>query len=157
MLIKEEKFKLLVECLNGKKKTIATMESCTGGMLASSITNIPGSSTVMEYGFVTYSNQAKIDLGVAKELIDKYTVYSKEVAISMARNVCRLSKANYGVGITGELNSLPNDITYICIYDIDNDKEYNYTVGTSLLKRSDNKIVIVNFIVDRLLSIIVDK
>lgn len=157
MVVKTEKFSLLVECLTGLNKKIATMESCTGGLLASSITNIPGASTVMEYGFVTYSNIAKIDMGVSKDIIDKYTVYSKEAAVEMAIKASMKANSNYGVGITGELNSMPTDITYICIYDKDNKKEYNYTLGTSLPNRIDNKIIIVNFIVDKLLSIVIEK
>ena len=57
-------------------KTISTMESCTGGYIANSITNIPGASDIFMFGAVTYSNEYKIKLGVDKSLIDSYSVYS---------------------------------------------------------------------------------
>ncbi len=67
--------------------TISTMESATGGEVASSITNIPGASEVLFFSAVTYSNEYKIRFGVPKEVIDKYTVYSKETARSMAKAI----------------------------------------------------------------------
>ena len=69
----------VVQKLIKLNKTISTMESCTGGMLASTITNVEGSSEIFKFGAVTYSNEYKIKLGVNIDVIDKYSVYSKEV------------------------------------------------------------------------------
>ena len=68
-------------------KTISTMESCTGGGIANAITNIPDASKVIKFSAVTYSNEYKIKMGVSSELIDKYSVYSIEVAREMAKTI----------------------------------------------------------------------
>lgn len=121
----EEIVKLLIE----KNKKVSTMESCTGGYIVNSITNIPGASDIIEYSAITYSNEYKIKMGVDKELIDKYTVYSTEVSRDMAYKISNYSLSNYGVGITGRLgridkNNIEGDsnTVYISIYDRDNNK-----------------------------------
>lgn len=69
----EETVKLLI----ARNETIATMESCTGGGICNAITNVPGASSIIKFSAVTYSNEYKIKMGVCKEIIDTYTVYSK--------------------------------------------------------------------------------
>ena len=92
----------LVKKLKQKKLKIAFAESCTGGMLSSTITSIPGSSKVFNLGLVTYSNKAKINiLKVRKEIISKYGAVSKECCVSMVNNLSKISKANISVSITG--------------------------------------------------------
>jgi nicotinamide-nucleotide amidase len=81
---------------------IAVAESCTGGLLASRLTDIPGSSGYFERGVVTYSNRAKTDLlGVPTELIDEHGAVSEPVALAMANGIRRSSGTEIGVGITG--------------------------------------------------------
>ena len=81
---------------------IATAESCTGGMAASYLTSISGSSEVLDRGFITYSNLSKIELlGIDKELINKYGAVSSEAAIAMALGAVSNSQANISVSITG--------------------------------------------------------
>jgi nicotinamide-nucleotide amidase len=81
---------------------LATAESCTGGMVSSAITDISGSSTWFERGFVTYSNQAKTDMiGVPPELIDKHGAVSEAVARAMAEGALRNSRAQLSLAITG--------------------------------------------------------
>jgi nicotinamide-nucleotide amidase len=83
-------------------KMLATVESCTGGLIAASLTDIAGSSTVVEAGFVTYSNAAKTRLvGVPAELIDQYGAVSKSVAIAMAEGGLAHCAANIAVSVTG--------------------------------------------------------
>ena len=94
----------IVNLLIKKGKTISTMESCTGGALVNEITNIPGSSEVIKFSAVTYSNEFKIKMGVPKEIIEKYTVYSMETAKAMAKTISKFTESDYGVGITGKLN-----------------------------------------------------
>ena len=154
-------FKNIVEKLIDKNKTISTMESCTGGGVANSITNIEGSSEILKFSAVTYSNEFKIKMGVDKNIIDKYTVYSIETAQEMSRNISDFTNSNYGVGITGQINRQdPNNITeednkiYISIYDKDNNKYYNETLIAINSSRSDNKEVIINKIVEMLKDII---
>ena len=153
--------KEIVELLKQNKKTISTMESCTGGGVANSITNIEGSSEILKFSAVTYSNEFKIKMGVDKNIIDKYTVYSMETAQEMSRNISDFTNSNYGVGITGQVNRQdPNNITeednkiYISIYDKDNNKYYNETLIAINSSRSDNKEVIINKIVEMLKDII---
>lgn len=83
-------------------KTLAVAESCTGGLLASLITDVPGSSRYFTYGWITYSNAAKqTELMVPAELIDKHGAVSEPVARAMAQGARRRSGADYAVGITG--------------------------------------------------------
>ncbi len=116
-----EKCVKIVEKLQEQKKTIAFMESCTGGFLANRITNVSGASEVLKVSLVTYSNEFKIKFGVDKNIIENYTVYSKETAIEMAKKVCEFAKSNIGVGITGELGntSNKNPKVYYAIFNVD--------------------------------------
>ena len=94
--------KSLIRILNKKKLKISFVESCTGGLLASSITSINGASKVFNLGLVTYSNQAKINiLKVNKNIIKKYGAVSHECCSAMVKNLSRISKANINVSITG--------------------------------------------------------
>lgn len=92
----------LSEKLKASGEKIALAESCTGGLLAKVLTDIPGSSAFFECGIVSYSNRIKSDiLGIDASLIEKYSVVSSEVAIGMARRVRALANADFGIGITG--------------------------------------------------------
>ena len=94
--------KNLVRLLTKKKLKLSVAESCTGGMLASSITSISGASKVFNLGLVTYSNQAKIKiLKVNKNIIKKYGAVSYQCCYAMVNNLSKISKANINVSITG--------------------------------------------------------
>ena len=94
--------KTLIELLTKKKLKISFAESCTGGLLASSITSISGASKVFNLGLVTYSNQAKIKiLKVNKKIIKEYGAVSYECCYAMVNNLSKISKANINVSITG--------------------------------------------------------
>ena len=94
--------KSLIKILAKKKLRISVAESCTGGLLASSITSTSGASKVFNLGFVTYSNQAKIKiLKVNKNIIRKYGAVSHECCSMMVNNLSKISKANINVSITG--------------------------------------------------------
>lgn len=96
------KAKLLLKNAEKKNILIATAESCTGGLVAALLTEIPGSSSVFERGFVTYSNAAKASLlGVPKTLITKHGAVSNEAAASMATGAIKHSKAMLSVAVTG--------------------------------------------------------
>lgn len=100
----------IVNKLIEKNLTIATMESCTGGGIANEITNISGASAIIKESYVTYCNEAKIKQGVPAGVIEKYTVYSKETAIEMAKAVKRQANSNIAVGITGQMGRIdPNN------------------------------------------------
>ena len=92
----------LVKKLIKKKLKISFAESCTGGLLASSITSISGASKIFDIGLVTYSNQAKIKLlKVNKNIIKKYGAVSHECCFAMVNNLSKFSNANINVSITG--------------------------------------------------------
>jgi nicotinamide-nucleotide amidase len=94
--------KSLIRILTKKKLKISFVESCTGGLLASSITSISGASKIFNLGLITYSNQAKIKvLKVNKNIIRKYGAVSHECCYSMVNNLSKISKANINVSITG--------------------------------------------------------
>ncbi len=93
---------VVTQLLIDRKETVATAESCTGGLLAKLLTDTPGSSAVFEQGFVTYANQAKIDrLNIDPQLIAENGAVSEPAAVAMAQNARKLAGATYGIGITG--------------------------------------------------------
>lgn len=94
--------KSLIKLLIKKKIKISVVESCTGGLLASSITSISGASKIFNLGLVTYSNQAKIKiLKVNKNIIKRFGAVSYECCYSMVNNLSRISKANINISVTG--------------------------------------------------------
>jgi nicotinamide-nucleotide amidase len=91
-----------LDLLRGRGWMLATAESCTGGLLAALLTEIPGASDVLERGFVTYSNRAKAEcVGVDPDLIARFGAVSAEVAQAMARGAVTHSGADISVAITG--------------------------------------------------------
>ncbi len=151
----------VVEILTSKKKTIATMESCTGGAVASAITDVEGASEVLKFSAVTYSNEYKIKMGVSSDTILKYTVYSKETAFAMAEAITKFTGANYGIGITGKLNRADknnlcgdDNKVYVCIYDKDNNKKTFLEMMATKKDRHENKKIIIELITKKLLEII---
>lgn len=153
--------KEIVELLIKLNKKIATMESCTGGFIASSITDIEGSSSILNFSAVTYSNEYKIKLGVNKKTIEEYSVYSMNVAREMAKSIRDFALSDYGIGITGKINrrdenNLFGDENkiYYSIYDKENDKFYDYSLTAINDTRFNNKVMIKNDISKSLLNIL---
>ena len=94
--------KKIVSLLKRKKLKIAFAESCTGGMLSSTITSVGGSSKVFTMGLVTYSNQAKTSLlKIPEKIIKKYGAVSVQCCLSMVNNLSKISKSKVCVSITG--------------------------------------------------------
>ncbi len=111
--------------------TLATMESCTGGLLSSTITDAPGSSAYFKGGFVTYFTEAKIARGVDPALIERHGVISAEVAEAMARGARLELKADIGIGITGvagpsEQEGKPAGTVYLAV-DSERGKKAHFT------------------------------
>ena len=147
-------FKGVVNKLIELDKTISTMESCTGGEVASMITNVDGAGEVLKFSAVTYSNEFKIKMGVSEDIIDKYTVYSAPTAREMSKKITDFTLSNYGVGITGRINRMDefnpiggNDsIIYISIYDRDKDVFYEKEVHAINGTRYKNKYLIARYV-----------
>lgn len=155
------KLEEIVKILTEQNKTVSTMESCTGGALANAITNIPGASEILKFSAVTYSNEFKMKMGVPKEIIDTYSVYSIETAIEMSKKISEFTNSNYGIGITGKLNradlhnlSGDDSTVYFSIYNKDNNTNYNGSLKVTKETRKENKEEVINLIVDKLYEII---
>lgn len=153
--------KSVIEKLKKQEKSISTMESCTGGALASAITDVNGASDVIKYSAVTYSNEFKIKMGVKKEVIDKYSVYSTNVAEEMSFNISKYTNSNYGIGITGKLNRADknnlygeDNIVFISVYDKDNNKFYNEEIKVINKTRYQNKKLVIKKVIEMLNNII---
>ncbi len=92
----------IISLLNRKKLKLAVAESCTGGMLASSLTSVSGASKVFSVGLVTYSNQSKINiLKIPKKIIQKHGAVSVQCCLSMVNNLSKISKSKICISITG--------------------------------------------------------
>jgi len=92
----------LIKLCIERKLTIATAESCTGGLVAGALTEVPGSSAVLDRGFVTYSDKAKQQmLGVPAETLDEYGAVSRQTADAMAQGALEKAKVDLAVSITG--------------------------------------------------------
>ena len=156
-----EQIKRLVLKLTEQKKTISTMESCTGGGVCNAITNIEGASDVFSFSAITYSNEYKIKMGVPKTVIDQFTVYSTQTAKAMAKAISDYTQSSYGVGITGKINRpdknnpTENDnIVYFTIYDRENDQYDSHSLSLDAISRVECKEAIIMQIVDSLLRLI---
>ena len=153
--------KRLVELLIARKHILTTVESCTGGLFAGLITSVPGTSDVLMDAFVTYSNEAKIALGVPQSVIDTYSVYSPETAVAMAQTgLTRSTSATIGLGITGSLSrvdpanseaSKPGEV-YIGI--VSGDRVISKTLHTPEPHRYTAKLHITLSTIEALLEIL---
>lgn len=102
MIANPDLIEQIFEKMKQKGWNLVTAESCTGGMIATAITDKSGSSAILERGFVTYSNQAKIDcLGVSQETLEKHGAVSKQTASEMAQGALANSNANISIAVTG--------------------------------------------------------
>lgn len=92
----------LIDILRQRSSKIALAESCTGGLVASELTSIPGASDAFEVGLVTYSNESKVkQLKIPKKLIEEYGSVSQEVAVKMVEGLFLVTRADFGIAITG--------------------------------------------------------
>ena len=155
------KEKEVVKKLIKNKETIASMESCTGGYFASTITCVDGSSEVLKFSAVTYSNEYKIKMGVSSDVIDKYSVYSIETAHEMSKNISEFACSTYGVGITGKINRVDennlsgnNNEVFVSIYNSKNDTYTDMKIIVPNKPRKEVKKIIVNDILEKLIDIL---
>jgi len=147
--------KNLVKKLIKKKLRISFAESCTGGMLACSITSVSGASKVFSLGLITYSNQAKIKvLNVNKNIIKKYGAVSAECCEAMVKNLAKISKAQINVSVTGiagpngGTKNKPVGLVYIAV------KKSNKILITKNIFKQKNRNSIQKATVKRSLKII---
>ncbi len=134
-MINEELLAKVTDLFKNKKLTVATAESCTGGMIANTLTNVSGSSKYFERGIVSYSNEAKMELlDVPEDLFKKYGAVSDRVAIAMAESIRKKAKVDIGIattgiaGPTGGTKEKPVGLVYLAVAtkDITNVMKYNF-------------------------------
>lgn len=150
----QNKYNKLINELIKKNISISTMESCTGGFIASLITDTEGASDIFKGSLVTYSNEAKIRAGVSRDIIAKYGVYSNETAKAMAGSVRDYYKSKIGIGITGSIgcidpnniDSVPNEI-YIGVTYEGKDNVYSLSL-INVIERFHGKLMIAEQLCD---------
>ena len=147
-------FKKIVREFTKLNYTISTMESCTGGGVSNAITNCPGASDIFAFSAVTYSNLFKIKMGVDPDIINKYSVYSRECARSMSKAISDYSNSTYGVGITGKMNRVDKNNLYgednkifISIYNKLNNSYKESVVKCIFSTRSKNKKIVIDEVI----------
>ena len=140
--------------------TIATMESCTGGGIANVITNVSGASAVLSESYVTYGNEAKNKQGVRASVIEKYTVYSYETAVEMAKVVKKRANVDVGIGVTGQLGRLdPNNpvqnlnVVWFAIVN-QNDEVHAKEIQVPNHERMEQKDYVINCVATALMELI---
>jgi len=147
--------KKVVSKLIQTKSTISTAESCTGGMLSSSLTSIAGSSRVFNFGLITYSNKSKVKiLKISKNTIKKYGAVSEQVCLAMVVNLNKIYKTNISISITGIAGpdggtiKKPVGLVYIGI------KKKNKVIVKKYLFRNKGRVFIQKAVVNESLRLI---
>ena len=152
----EEILKKIFIILKEKSLKIATAESCTGGLISHTLTNISGSSEFFDIGIVSYSNTAKIELlGVPDELLEKFGAVSEQVAKTMAEGVRKKSNVDIGIattgiaGPTGGTKEKPVGLVYISISSTNNTivKKFKFE-GSRLENKESTCNAAINLLLD---------
>ena len=139
--------------------TISTMESCTGGYIASCITNVSGSSEVFNFGAATYGTDYKIKFGVNPQTVEKHTVFSTQVAKEMAKSICKYADSNIGIGVTGNLSLNTDDGSrggevYTSIYNRETKQFSTKVINVKCTDRVKSKDIIANLIAKDLIKLL---
>ena len=142
--------------LKDRNLTLATMESCTAGLLASTITDVDGSSDYFLGGYVSYATDMKIALGVDASLIEQHGVISTEVACDMARAARQNLRADYGVGVTGITGSEPVEdkppgTIHIAVHDGTQCQPLSYTINLGRIANKRRAVTSALFLLRRTL------
>ena len=145
----------IVNELIKNNETISSMESCTAGYFATTITNVDGSSNVLKFSAITYSNEYKIKMGVNKNTINKYSVYSFETTHEMSKCISDYTNSTYGVGISGMINRFdefnPGGVDNEIFASIYNRKTNEYT-DIKIICPNKKRIECKKYIVDKVLE-----
>lgn len=142
--------------------TVSTMESCTSGMIASTITDTEGASAIFPGGYVTYLNETKIFIGVEEEIIRKYGVYSKECAEEMTRTVQEKMHTDIAIGITGTTGNIdPNNadsmqgVVYFCIRVKDKENTFEVHAEVAGMNRHEIKQMYTDMVFEKLQTLVI--
>ena len=136
---------VVIKTLIEKQTTISTMESCTSGLIASMITDTEGASAIFPGGYVTYSNETKMLVGVDEQVLRQYGVYSRECAQAMAKTIQEKLHTDISIGVTGTTGNVdPNNADSVqgkMFFCIRIQKiRYTYGVNTEVTGRSRHEI-----------------
>ena len=150
------KFRTLVLLMAERGLMLSTMESCTGGLLASLFTDTEGSSAVFRGSYITYSNEEKIRLGVPAQTIEDHGVYSVQTADAMAQVCATAFSTDISIGVTGTFtnpdpanaDSVPGEV-HFSIYNKGRVRDFSCTVP-ALPSRHACKLHVADIIADRL-------
>ena len=142
--------------------TVSTMESCTSGMIASTITDTEGASAIFPGGYVTYLNETKIFIGVDPKVLERYGVYSKECAEAMARTVQEKLHTDIAVGITGTTGNIdPNNadsmqgVVYFCIRVKDKENTFEVHAEVAGMNRHEIKQMYTDMVFEKLQTLVI--
>jgi nicotinamide-nucleotide amidase len=141
--------------LRDRGLTLATMESCTGGLLASTITDVDGASDYFRGGYVSYATEMKVALGVSRELIEQHGVISSEVACDMARAARENLGADYGIGVTGitggePVEGKPPGTLHVAVHPPEADAEpLSYTINLGRVANKRRAVTTALFLLRR--------
>lgn len=149
----------LVYKLIEKGMHIAFAESCTAGLCAARLVNVPDASKVLDVSFVTYANEAKMRyLGVSADTIEKYGVVSEQAACEMAHGVANAAKAEAGVGISGIAGpgggTKAKPVGTVCFGFCINGKSYTYTEHFGDIGRNEVRRASCDFVYEKLKELI---
>ena len=127
----------VVELLAEHKMTVTTAESCTGGLIAATLVNVPGASDVLNEGYITYSNEAKIRLvNVSPETLERYGAVSSQTAKEMANGAAKAAKAEAALSATGIAGpgggTEEKPVAKRCVFDGNRMENRQHTVETAL-------------------------
>lgn len=149
----------LVDLLIKKGLKITFAESCTAGLISSTLVNVNNASKVFDISFVTYSNESKINiLNVSKELISKYGVVSNEVALDMAKKAKELANAQVSIGVSGIAGpsggSIYKPVGTVCFGFVAGNKEVSETIYIKENSRNDVRNEAKNYAISRIVKLV---
>lgn len=150
----------IVSKLKERKETLAAMEACTGGAIIDAITNIEGSSSVVKFSAVTYSNDYKVRLGVDRKVMEEHSVFSIHTARQMAFRIAFFAESTYGIGTTGRFNKPEENLNnkksniYVSIYNTKTNLFSDMIIKCPNKRREKCKEYVVKKIITELLDII---
>lgn len=152
---------IIINEMRKSKLTLGIAESVTGGMIASTLIDVPGASKVLKGGIVAYTDFAKKELlRVNGDTLDKYTAYSAQVAREMAKGIREKLKTDISISVTGNAGPFSENIpeeekicgAYFCIIVVD--KAYDFEMTLKDEGRTNNRITIVSKIIEELFKLI---
>lgn len=157
---KLESAERLVELLKKLPSTITTVESCTGGYIISAITDVEGASDITPGGYVTYSNQQKLAIGVPEEVIEEYGVYSSECAKAMAITGQKNTRADLSIGVTGTFSnvdpqnndSVPGVVYFSVVFHAK--QAIAGKINVPIMERTQQKQFITEIVLERVLDVV---